>query len=114
MEPRQIRNIVLLALAFFLIAGSRGIANFAIEYEWWREMGQVETWFSMLGYEIVPALLAGFLAWLAALWAHARGMAFAGVPRGAYALYNRLIAAALLLVSFVFLASSIEAQKVMA
>ena len=114
MEPRQIRNIVLLALAFFLIAGSRGIADFVIEYEWWHEMGQVDTWFSMLGYQIVPAILAGLLAWLAALWAHARGVAFAGVPRGAYGLYNRLVAAGLLLVSFMFLAPAIEARKIMA
>ena len=94
MEPRQIRNIVLLALAFFLIVGSRGIAGFAIEYEWWREMGQVDTWFSILAYQIAPALIAGLLAWVAALWAHARGVAFAGVPRGAYTLYNRIVAAA--------------------
>ncbi|MEZ5363633.1 MAG: UPF0182 family protein [Bryobacterales bacterium] len=114
MEPRQIRNIVLIALAFFLIAGSRGIANFVIEYEWWQEMGQIDTWFSILGYQFAPALLAGIVAWLAALWANARGMAFAGVPRGAYGLYNRLSAAVLLLASFVFLAPSIEAWKVMA
>jgi uncharacterized membrane protein (UPF0182 family) len=114
MEPRQIRNIVLLALAFFLILGSRGIAKFVIEYEWWKEMGQVETWFSILLYQIAPALAAGLVAWFAALWAHSRGLSFAGVPRGAYALYNRASAAFLLLVSFVFLASSIDAWKVMA
>jgi uncharacterized membrane protein (UPF0182 family) len=114
MEPRQIRNIVLLALAFFLIAGSRGIAGFVIEYEWWREMGQVDTWLSILAYQFAPALLAGGIAWFAALWAHARGMSFAGVPRGAYALYNRVVAAALLLISLAFLAPSIDAWKVMA
>ena len=114
MKPGQIRNIVLLALAFFLIAGSRGIASFVIEYEWWREMGQVETWFSMLLYQIAPALAAGLCAWTAAMWAHARGMSFAGVPRGAYALYNRVVAGILLLISFVFLAPAIEAWKIMA
>jgi hypothetical protein len=114
MQPRQIRNIVLLALAFFLIVGSRGIASFVIEYEWWREMGQVDTWFSILLYQIGPAMAAGILAWIAALWAHNRGMSFAGVPGGAYTLYNRLVAAALLLISFVFLAPLIEAWKIMA
>jgi uncharacterized membrane protein (UPF0182 family) len=114
MEPRQIRNVVLLALAFFLILGSRGIANFVIEYEWWKEMGQVDTWFSILLYQFAPALAAGLLAWFAALWGHARGMSFAGVPRGAYGLYNRVSAGVLLLISFAFLASSIDAWKVMA
>ncbi len=114
MEPRQIRNIVLLALAFFLIAGSRGIADFVIEYEWWKEMGQVKTWFSMLLYEIAPALLAGLLGWLVGLWAHARGVAFAGAPRAAFGLYKRAVAAGLLLISFVFLASSVDSQRIMA
>src|SRR5690606_28866790 len=88
--------------------------NFVIEYQWWREMGQVETWFSILLYQIAPAVAGGLCAFGAGLWAHARGMSFAGVPRGAYGIYNRAVAALLLLISFVFLAPMIETWKIMA
>ena len=114
MEPRQIRNIVLVALALILLLGSRGIADFVIEYQWWRELDQVETWFSILVYRILPAVLAAVIGWAALLWSHARGMHFAGVPAGAYRLYHRLVAAGLLLLSVVFIASTIDSWTVMA
>jgi uncharacterized protein len=114
MEPRQIRNIVLVALAFLLIAGSRTIADFVIEYSWWKEVGQVSTWVSMLLYQILPATLAALLGWSVAMWAHSRGLRFAGVPRGAYPLYSRLVAAGLFVVSVIFVGSSINSWRVMA
>lgn len=114
MEPRQIRNIVLVALAFVLIAGSRTIADFVIEYSWWKEVGQVSTWVNMLIYQILPATLAAVIGWSAAMWAHGRGLSFSGVPRGAYPVYTRLVAAALFVVSVIFVGSSINSWKVMA
>ncbi len=114
MEPRQIRNIVLIALALILLLGSRGIAGFLIEYEWWKELGQIDTWFSMLLYRILPAAGAAMIGWGALLWAHSRGMQFAGVPAGAYRLYTRLVAAGLLLISVVFISSTIDSWTVMA
>ena len=47
---------LLLALA----VSSVRIAGFIIEYNWWKEVGQVGTWISMLGYSIAPALIAAF------------------------------------------------------
>ncbi len=43
------RNLILLAVLLAIILGSTStIATFIIEYNWWKEVGQVETWFSML------------------------------------------------------------------
>ena len=114
MEPRQIRNIVLIALAVILVAGSRTIADVVIEYSWWKELGQVSTWINMLLYQLVPAAMAALVGWGAAMWAHSRGMHFSGVPRSAYPLYTRLVAAALFLISVVFVGNSIDSWKVMA
>ncbi len=114
MEPRQIRNVVLVALALILLLGSRGIADFVIEYQWWRELGQVDTWFSILVYRILPAMVAAAIGWAALVWSHARGMHFAGVPGGAYRLYTRMVMAGLLLVSVVFISSTIDSWTVMA
>ena len=56
MRPSQIRVfiLVLVSLAFLGWAVPTA-ANFVIEYNWWKEVAQVSTWFSMLWYSIAPA-----------------------------------------------------------
>ena len=58
MRPSQIRNLILLALllALILLALTSTVANFIVEYNWWKEVGQVETWISMLWYSIALSL----------------------------------------------------------
>ena len=108
MEPRQIRNIVIAALLFVLLLGSRTIAGFLIEYQWWREMGQTDTWFRMLGFQVLPSLVASALAWCLLAWAYRRGMHFAGVPSAGYRLYSRLILAGLAVISVAFIGSGVD------
>ena len=56
MRPSQIRNlVVLVVLVAFLDWASSTAADFVIEYNWWKEIGQVNTWVSMLWYSIAPA-----------------------------------------------------------
>ena len=38
--PTQLRNLILLAALFLLFTGSRTIANFVIEYQWWKERSE--------------------------------------------------------------------------
>ena len=114
MKPSQIRNIVLLALAFLLLAGSRTIANFVVEYQWWQELGQTETWFSMLLYQFFPAVVASVTAWLVLIWAHRGGVQFAGAPTSRYPWYSRLAPLALLVPAIVFIGSSVDSWTVMA
>jgi len=114
METRQIRNLILLALFVVLLSGSSALAGFIIEYQWWQELGQFDTWISILLYRIVPAAAASALCWLALLWAHSRGARFSGAPTGTWPLYKRLVAAGLLVISVVFVGSAVDSWAVMA
>jgi hypothetical protein len=114
MQPSQIRNIVLVALALVLLAGSRTFADLIIEYQWWSEMEQVRTWYSMLLYQILPAAIGSIIAWLTLLWAHGRGVRFVAVRGAEATLYRRLVMVALLVVAIVFIGSAIDSEKVMA
>jgi hypothetical protein len=85
MRRSQIRNLILLALllTLILLALTSTIANFIIEYNWWKEVGQVGTWVSMLWYSIAPSVAGALVAFIALWVAHARGLHFAGVrPTG--------------------------------
>ncbi len=114
MPSRQLRYL-LLALALFVILGSaRAIADFAIQYLWWSEVNQIPTWFSILLYKIVPMLLASLLAWAALLWAHRRGVSFAGADTAPYSLYRKVVFLVLLLAAFVLISSRIDSWIVMA
>ena len=71
-EPRR--------LHFHLIAASRrcssvraSVSSYAIDYQWWKEMGQLHTWFSMLLYSVIPATAATVLGFVIFWIAHARG-----------------------------------------
>jgi hypothetical protein len=114
MTPSQIRNVILITLAVILLAGSSTIANFVIEYQWWQELGQTETWYSMLLYRFMPAVAASLIAWLVMLWAHRGGVQFAGAPLGRYSWYSKIVPLALLVPAVVFIGSSVDSWTVMA
>jgi uncharacterized membrane protein (UPF0182 family) len=83
MRPSRIRNLILLPalLALILLGLTSTIANFIIEYNWWKVVGQVETWISMLWYRIAASVAGALVAFIALWVAHARGLQFAGVRR---------------------------------
>jgi uncharacterized protein len=109
--PRRGLIVLLIALAVLLI-GLRSIAGYAIEYAWWKELGQLQTWFSMIAYSVAP-LAAGTLVALAVLWvAHARAVKFAGTGLGEHRAYARLSSLALLVVSYLISAANIETWTV--
>src|SRR5260370_16699621 len=71
-------RITLFAVILLLLLGARTIASTVIDYQWWKELGQVDTWLSLYLYAIGPLLAATAIAF-AALWAaHARPLKFAG------------------------------------
>ena len=76
-------------LIAILIAG-RSIAEFIIEYEWWKEMGQVSTWESIILYSFVPQTLAALLAFVVLWMAHARAMKVADTGLREQPVYARL------------------------
>ncbi len=68
-RKRQRRGglLSLIILLLVLLFCSRYIASTLIDYSWWSEMGQVDTWVNLLLYGTGPIVLA-FLVFLAAFW----------------------------------------------
>ena len=92
MRPSHIRTLIfLLLLLAFATWAIPTAANFIIEYNWWKEIAQVDTWSSMLWYSIAPAAVGAVLAFIALYVAHARGLHFAGVHHRDHPWYSRLV-----------------------
>jgi uncharacterized membrane protein (UPF0182 family) len=114
MRPTQIRNAIALALLLLLGLWAMSVAaGFIIDYNWWKEVGQVDTWLSMLWYSIAPAAVGTVLAFIALWVAHARGLDYAGIRRRDFRLYGGLVSVGLALVAIVFASASIDYWTVM-
>ena len=114
MQPFQIRIMIIVATLLVLLASSRTISTLVIEYQWWQELGQLPTWYSMLMYQILPATVASVVAWLTLLWAHRRGVRFAASPAAHSKIYSRIVLAVLLVAAVVLIGTSVNSEKVMA
>ena len=110
-RPRQkgpSTRITLLIILVVLLFGAGTIAGYVIEYQWWQEMGQVDTWFDMLGYGLAPVVAATLLAF-AVLWtAHVRGLKFAVIALRDNPTYARISAVALFAVAFFVAAGAFD------
>ena len=114
MRPSHIRVfiLVLVSLAFIGWAVPTA-ANFIIEYNWWKEVAQVNTWVSMLWYSIAPVAVGALVAFIALYVAHARGLHFAGVRQRDYPLYSRLVPVGLAVFAMLLASASIDFWTVM-
>ena len=105
-------RIGLLVLLVLLLIGARSLASYAIEIRWWKEVGQFNTWLSMLTYSLAPVGAATLLAF-AVLWmAHARALKFAGTGLGEHRTYARASALVLLLVGYLIAVASVDTWTV--
>ncbi|MDQ6704481.1 MAG: UPF0182 family protein, partial [Acidobacteriota bacterium] len=108
--PRRSRaGCVSLAItALLALLGARWIASLVIEYQWWKELGQVQTWLNLYTYSVAPVAAATLLAF-AVLWiAHARALKFAETGLGEHRTYAKIVALALLLIAFLTASSAID------
>ena len=114
MRPSQIRNLIVLAIAAVVVIwlGSNA-ADYVIEYNWWKEIGQVSTWVGMLWYSLAPAAAGTVIAFVALWIAHARGLHFAGISSRDHRFYSRLAPFGLAFVAFIFASNSIDYWTVM-
>jgi len=95
-----VNRSLLIVLVLLLLIGARSVASFTIDYEWWREVGQVDTWINMLLYGLVPRLAVALILF-AALWiAHARALKRAGTGLSQYPTYAKLSTLGLAVFSF--------------
>lgn len=102
-----------LVIAFFLILTVfRWFASYAIDYEWWKEMGQLHTWFSMLAYSVVPVAIAAVIGFVAFWIAHARALKLAGTGLGQHPWYARIATLAILLLSILIGAATTDTWAV--
>ena len=95
------------ALILLLIFG-RSLCSLLIDYKWWGEMGQVMTWQRMWLYRYVPDVAQWLILALVLSVAHASGLRYAGSGRHGGGRYTVLVTAAILVVSLILAAASID------
>ncbi len=93
--------IALLITAIVLFVAARLISSWTIDYQWWQEMGQLRTWFSILAYGLIPAGSATVIAFVAFWIAHARALKHAGTGLGQHPLYAKLSTVGIFLIALV-------------
>ncbi len=114
MHPSRARFLILvLVLLGFIIWVIPAGANFIVEYSWWKEVGQVGTWKSMLWYSIAPTAVGTLIAFIALYIAHASGLHFARIHRRDFLLYSYLVWIGLALIALLFASTSIDFWTVM-
>jgi len=100
------------AAAILLLIFGRSLCSVLIDYKWWGELGQVNTWQRMWLYRSIP-WIAQWLILALVLWsAHALGRKYAGASQRGGSRYNLLVTAAILLVSLILAAASIDSWVV--
>jgi uncharacterized membrane protein (UPF0182 family) len=102
----------LIALLFLLLIGIRAAAGYFLEYEWWKELGQLETWYSQLLYGVLPVVAAGLIAFVIFWISHARGLKTGGSRLSQYPVYARLSTVGLLLLGFLVALATINTWAV--
>jgi uncharacterized protein len=108
-------KLIGVAVALLVIAGWAipTAADLVIEYHWWKEIGQVNTWIGMLWYSTAPVAVGAFVAALGLWFAHLRGLHFAGVRLRDHPLYSRLTPVGLAIAALVLASASIDYWTVM-
>ncbi len=91
-----------------LLLGARSLASYTLEYQWWKELGQLHTWFNMLTYALAPLATATLVAF-AILWvSHARALKFAGSGLREHPIYGTISTLVLLFVGYLISAASLD------
>jgi uncharacterized protein len=106
-------GLATIMIAFFvLLFSARTIAGFVIDYQWWKELGQLGTWISLLTYGIVPLVAATLVAFAVLFFAHARALKFAGVRLRDEPTYAKLSTLGLLVLGYLASAATINTWTV--
>ncbi len=114
MRPSHIRAVILLVVSLFLISWAvPAAANFLVEYSWWKELAQVNTWVSMMWYSVAPSAAGALIAFIALYLAHRYGLQFAGIRQRDFPLYSRIVPVGLALFAIMFASSSIDSWTIM-
>jgi uncharacterized membrane protein (UPF0182 family) len=102
----------LIGALLILLLLARSISQYVVDYQWWREMGQVPTWLSLLFYQLAPLSAATLLAFVVLWLAHRSALGFAGVRPGRSRIYAWITGVIALLLGFVISSSTIDTWTV--
>jgi uncharacterized membrane protein (UPF0182 family) len=80
--------VAILVVVLFLV--SRSVASLILDYKWWGEVGQVDTWMRTWLYRWAPAVAQWLILFIVIWVAHARGLKYAGTGLRENPLYARL------------------------
>src|SRR5437773_4888805 len=105
-------RVTLIVAAILILLGARTIASTVIDYEWWKEMGQVNTWLNMYLYGFGPLAAATLIAFLVLWLAHALGMKFAETRLGEHRTYSKISVLVLLFIGFVISSAALDTWAV--
>lgn len=81
-------------VAVVLFVAARWLCSWAIDYQWWKEMGQLRTWFSILAYSLIPTTGATIIAFIVFWIAHTLALKRARTRFSDHPLYTRITALA--------------------
>lgn len=98
---------VLIALVVVLFAAASA-ASYVIEYAWWHEMGQVDTWLSRWIYSAVPLAAATLVAAVIFWMAIGRGLIAAGTRYRENRVFARLATAAAVILAWLASSSTLN------
>ena len=101
--PRpQTGCVTLVIIVGVLLIGARTLSSWILDYQWWRELGHVDTWISMMLYSVGPGVIVALIAFLIFWTAHARGLKAAGTRLREHSIYSRLLTVGLLVLGIFF------------
>lgn len=95
-----------------LLLSARGIAGFIVEWAWWKQLGQTDTFVAMLSYGSLPVLAAGVLAFLVLWTVHARALKYAGTGLRRHRAYGLISTLILLVISALLAAATIDSWTI--
>ncbi len=109
-RPRRTRVgwISLAASVFALSIAGRWLASAVIDYEWWKEIGQVQTWLNLYLYAAAPIAAATLIAFVVFWIAHARALKLAETGLGEHPSYARIATLGALILAFLTASSAID------
>ncbi len=110
---RRIGLIVLGAALLLVLASAGWASSFLIEYSWWKEMGQVNTWLDLYAWSTGPITVGTFIAWVVLMITHSRAVRFARGQVSDYPIYSRVAALVLLGLSFIVASASLDGSTIM-
>lgn len=84
---------------FLLLISARTVAATYIDYLWWREIGQIETWWRMWSYGVLPIAGGALLAFVVLYLSHRMGVRTGPVRAGSGGQFRVAVAAGLLALS---------------